>query len=198
MAPSRPTSAREGAAALPFLLAMARNNAWANYRLYRACAALDVPALKAERSGFFPSIFLTLSHIYLVDLYYLDALREEGRWEALYAMPEEPFDGFEALRDAQRDCDDRLIAFCEGLSASDLERQVTLFRPGGNRYPERIPDVLLHLFQHQVHHRGQAHAMLSSTAAAPPQLDEFFLREDVAKRAEDLSEMGWPPEPRTP
>ncbi len=194
MAPSRPTSARQDAAALPLLLAMARNNAWANHRLYRACAALDAQALKAERSGFFPSIFLTLSHIYLVDLYYLDALYEEGRWEALYAMPEEPFGGLAELRDAQRACDARLIAFCEALTPADLERQVTLFRPGDRRYPERIPDVLLHLFQHQVHHRGQAHAMLSSTAAAPPQLDEFFLREDVSKRAEDLAEMGWPPE----
>ncbi len=40
---------------------------------------------------------------------------------------------------------------------------------------ERIDAVLPHLFQHQIHHRGQAHAMLSSTGVAPPQLDEFFL-----------------------
>ena len=34
--------------------------------------------------------------------------------------------------------------------------------------------LLLHIFQHQVHHRGQAHAMLSGTSVKPPQLDEFF------------------------
>lgn len=173
---------------------MARNNAWANHRLYRACAQLDAAELKAERSGFFPSIFLTLSHIYLVDLYYLDALHEEGQWEALYAMPDEPFDSFAALRDAQQGCDGRLIAFCQALAPEDFERQVTLFRPGDQRYSEAIPDVLLHLFQHQVHHRGQAHAMLSSTPVVPPQLDEFFLRQDTPLRANDFTEMGWPPE----
>jgi len=198
MAPSRPTSVDENGIALEFLRAMARNNAWANHRLYRACAQLDSEALKAECSGFFPSIFLTLSHIYLVDLYYLDALHEEGQWEALYAMPEEPFDGFASLRDAQQGCDGRLIAFCQALAPQDLERQVMLFRPGDQRYAEAIPGVLLHLFQHQIHHRGQAHAMLSSTPVAPPQLDEFFLRQDGPRRSRDLAEMGWPSELHTP
>ena len=41
--------------------------------------------------------------------------------------------------------------------------------------PERLDAVLAHLFQHQIHHRGQAHAMLAGTDVPPPQLDEFFL-----------------------
>ena len=43
---------------------------------------------------------------------------------------------------------------------------------------ETIGNTLLHLFQHQIHHRGQAHAMLAGTSVAPPQLDEFFLEFD--------------------
>jgi uncharacterized damage-inducible protein DinB len=43
--------------------------------------------------------------------------------------------------------------------------------------------LLLHLFQHQVHHRGQAHVQLQAAGIAPPQLDEFFLDDDRAATA---------------
>jgi uncharacterized damage-inducible protein DinB len=51
--------------------------------------------------------------------------------------------------------------------------------------------LLLHLFQHQVHHRGQAHAMLSATTVPPPQLDEFFAAEEAPLRAREFAELGW-------
>ncbi len=179
-------------AAPDLFAALARNNAWSNHRLYRACAGLSEAERRAERSSFFPSIDLTLSHIYLVDLYYLDALHEEGRWQEIYAMPDEPFAGLSKLRAAQQASDAKLIAFCEALSADGPGREVVLFRPGGKRYDETISAVLLHLFQHQIHHRGQVHAMLSSTALAPPQLDEFFLAQDADLRREDFAMLGWP------
>jgi hypothetical protein len=47
--------------------------------------------------------------------------------------------------------------------------------------------VLAHLFEHQIHHRGQAHAMLAGTAAKPPQLDEFFLAEEAPLTAAELT-----------
>jgi hypothetical protein len=50
--------------------------------------------------------------------------------------------------------------------------------------------VLAHLFQHQIHHRGQAHAMLAGTGVKPPQLDEFFLAEETPLRAEELAALG--------
>jgi uncharacterized damage-inducible protein DinB len=58
---------------------------------------------------------------------------------------------------------------------------------------ERIDRTLLHLFQHQIHHRGQVHAMLSGTTAAPPQLDEFFLdhEKERALRAQDFEVLGF-------
>ena len=56
--------------------------------------------------------------------------------------------------------------------------------------PEKVGDILAHLFVHQIHHRGQAHAMLSGTKVAPPQLDEFFLTGDGPRNADDLKEIG--------
>jgi uncharacterized damage-inducible protein DinB len=55
---------------------------------------------------------------------------------------------------------------------------------------ERCDDVLSHLFQHQTHHRGQAHAMLAGTSMKPPQLDEFIVADDAASRADVLKRLG--------
>ena len=50
--------------------------------------------------------------------------------------------------------------------------------------------LLAHLFQHQIHHRGQVHAMLAGTTVAPPQLDEFFCANEAHLRAGELAEIG--------
>lgn len=169
------------------LRAMARNNAWANHRLLNACAQLSDEDYRAKRTSFFPTIELTLNHILSVDGYYLDALDNGGRrWRELYALRDVPCETFEELRRKQETADRRLIGFCAQLSDAGLEEIVILNRPDDRRYPERVQDVLAHLFQHDIHHRGQVHAMLAGTAVAPPQLDEFFLAQDAALRAEDL------------
>jgi uncharacterized damage-inducible protein DinB len=86
--------------------------------------------------------------------------------------------------------DRRLIGFVERLGTSDLDRIVNVHR--GNRIQhERMDRLLLHLFQHQVHHRVQAHAMLSATGVRPPQLDEFFAAEEAPLRAAEFAELGW-------
>jgi hypothetical protein len=54
--------------------AFAYNNAWANYRLLTACSNLNQEEFEAARTGFFPSLQMTLNHIYVVDLFYVDAL----------------------------------------------------------------------------------------------------------------------------
>src|SRR5215831_648812 len=54
--------------------AFAYNNAWANHRLLAACAELTQGEFEAERTGFFPSLQATLNHVYVIDLFYVDAL----------------------------------------------------------------------------------------------------------------------------
>jgi uncharacterized damage-inducible protein DinB len=56
---------------------------------------------------------------------------------------------------------------------------------------ERRDRLLLHLFQHQIHHRGQAHAMMSATTRKPPQLDEFFSVDEAPLRAAEFADLGW-------
>lgn len=175
---------------------MAYNNAWANHRLLRACLALDDEAFVALRTGFFGSIMATLNHKLTVDWFYVAALERglagapvdpEGR---RYFEPEHPFVGCAPLALAQAAVDRRLIALCVGLGADDLQRTAGVSWRAGVAH-ERIDRLLAHLFEHQIHHRGQAHAMLSGTAVAPPQLDEFFCAGAAEHRARDFAELGF-------
>jgi uncharacterized damage-inducible protein DinB len=154
--------------------AMARNNAWANDRLLEACEGLTPAAFAAPRTGFFTSLRETLNHNLGVDLYYLSALEcESGRPAVRSEWPD--FAAPSALRAEQAAADARLIDFCDRLAAADLDRRVVTDRGEAGLVPERLDALLAHLFQHQIHHRGQAHAMLAGTDVPPPQLDEFFL-----------------------
>jgi uncharacterized damage-inducible protein DinB len=153
---------------------MARNNAWANEVLLAACTRLGPEEWDAPRSGFFPSIARTLRHIHAVDRYYIDAATGGGLGRRAFA--EAPhFASPEALAPEQAALDRRLVAFCDSLKADDLGRAVTTERGEDGTMTERLEMLLLHLFQHQIHHRGQVHAMLSDTRVPPPQLDEFYL-----------------------
>ena len=64
---------------------------------------------------------------------------------------------------------------------------VRILDEAGEAWLDPLYRVLAHLFVHQVHHRGQVHDLLSQTAVAPPQLDEFFLSQDASRRAEEMT-----------
>ncbi|CAB3760991.1 DinB family protein [Paraburkholderia solisilvae] len=175
-------------AALPaHLAAMARNNAWSNARLYRACLMLSDEAFAGRRVSFFPSLQLTLNHILLVDRYYYDALVNGGEGLAIFAS-DVPYPRCADLWPAQRALDRALTGWCDALDDAALQRDVLIDRgPEVGVQRETVGTVLPHLFVHQIHHRGQAHAMLAGTDVAPPQLDEFFLLADAPARARDLA-----------
>lgn len=174
---------------LNHLQRMARNSLWSNDRLYRAVLALLPGEFEAERTSFFPSIRETLNHILLVDLFYFDMLEERGVGHAV-ATRFKPCVGAEELAEAQAQFDRRLVAFCDGLNADDLDRRVATDRCEAGIIPERIGDLLAHLFLHDIHHRGQVHAMLSGTSVEPPQLDEFLLDYDLRFRREEMARLG--------
>jgi uncharacterized damage-inducible protein DinB len=171
-----------------YFYTMACNNAWSNHRLLRACSQLTPEAFAARRTSFFPSIQATLNHILYVDWFYVDAL-EGGLLGPAAWKSEVPCPKFEDLDREQRRVDKRLIDVCRKLDAAKLAEPVSMNR-GKHIQKDRSDRVLLHLFQHQIHHRGQAHAMLSGTDAKPPQLDEFFMTDEAHLRADELAELG--------
>lgn len=169
---------------------MAANNRWSNDRLHRAVMQLKPGEFELTRVSFFPSIKETLNHILAVDLLYLDFLTEGGRGAKAINEDYTPIDDRLTLMAKQAEIDARLVAFCCGLSESDLDRPIATDREQDGVIPERIGDLLAHLFVHQIHHRGQVHAMLSGASIAPPQLDEFFLDYDRPRRADEMRRLG--------
>lgn len=169
----------------------AYNNAWANHRLLTACSKLTSAELTATRTSFFPSIIHTLNHILTVDWFYVSALEGHGMGPGAFE-PEIPCPGFQQLDHEQRAVDRRLVAVCEDLDESQLNSLVGMPR-ASRLQQETMGRVLLHLFEHQIHHRGQVHAMLSGTRIKPPQLDEFFMGDEYERsyREGDFAELGF-------
>lgn len=174
---------------LPYLRIQARANRLANHRLLGAMSTLTREAFHAPRTSFFPTLAKTLNHILAVDLYYIGALyREQGLRAAYHAFA--PADDVATLAPRQAASDERLIAWCDAADEAALDAVIEMER-ADHVQRERAGHVLAHLFNHQVHHRGQAHAMLAGTAVKPPQLDEFMMPSEAHLRSADMAALGW-------
>ncbi|WP_298974737.1 DinB family protein [uncultured Roseobacter sp.] len=160
---------------------MAANNAWANATLFGAATRLPETAAHDPAPGFFPTLSRTLNHIHEVDLYYLDAIEQKGLGRAVYRRDDIP--AMADLAEAQAKLDARLIRFCAKLTPEMLLEMRPTERHEETVH-EEVQALLLHLFQHQVHHRGQAHVQLHALGIDPPQLDDFHLRYDRALSAQ--------------
>ncbi len=148
---------------------LARYNRLANERLYEACGRLTDEARKQIRPAFFKSIHGTLNHILLGDRIWL------GRFAGM-EMPSTGLDAilyeeFAALRTARAAEDARLEDFVEGLDARFFGATLRYVNNAGNAHEDPCGLLLAHLFNHQTHHRGQVHDLLSQTEVAPPSLD---------------------------
>ena len=169
----------------------AHANRLANHRLHRAMSALTPAEMHAPRTSFFPTLMQTLNHLLEVDLYYIGCLRRDPDVRRRYFVERVPHEVFAPLAEEQAGSDARLVAFCDGLTPSSINEECAMDRGDRGVQRDLAGHVLLHLFMHQTHHRGQLHAMLSGTSVAPPQLDEFLMPTDAKFRVEDMAQLGW-------
>lgn len=148
---------------------LARYNRLANARLYATCARLSDGERKRDRKGFFGSIHGTLNHILVGDRIWLarfegGSVPSSGLDAILYAA----FDDLSAARHAE---DARIEALAAGLTDGFLDRTIAYVNNEGRRLEDAVFVLLAHFFNHQTHHRGQVHDMLSQAGVETPVLD---------------------------
>jgi uncharacterized damage-inducible protein DinB len=135
-------------------------NRWCNERLYAAAATVSDADYRADRGAFFKSLHGTLNHLLVGDRIWMQRFTGEGELPA--SLDAILHDDFAALRQARRAEDERISRYIDGLSDEDLAGTIrfrTFVKPETVEQP--LAPALDHFFNHQTHHRGQAHALLS-------------------------------------
>jgi uncharacterized damage-inducible protein DinB len=148
---------------------LARYNRIANERLYSACAQLDDKEYRQSRAGSFGSIHGLLNHILLGDRRWMGLFQNGQR--VTPPLNQILHDDLASLRSARVSEDARIEAFFDQLDAAFWARSFAYVNNRGKDYVEAAHVACTHLFNHQTHHRGQVHVMLSQTATKPPSLD---------------------------
>ena len=150
--------------------ALARYNAQANHRLYAACALLDDAALRQPRGAFFGSILGTLNHLLIGDRIWM--ARFEGHEVPSTGLDAILFDRFNALASARLAMDARIERFMARLTPDFLAGSIRYVNNEARVFDDRLSLLLPHFFNHQTHHRGQVHALLTQAGIVdPPVLD---------------------------
>ena len=157
---------------------LAAYNKWANARIYEAALALDEKDYRRDVSAFFKSLNGTLNHLLVADRIWMKRLTGEGEHpNTLNAIIHEDR---RALALARADEDDRIIRFVSSLDEAALAGTLKYATTSGKAFEQPQADVLSHFFNHQTHHRGQAHTILSiCTGEEPPSLDLLAMQRGV-------------------
>jgi uncharacterized damage-inducible protein DinB len=161
---------------------MASYNAWANRRLYGAAADLPDATYRQPTAVYFGNLHGTLNHLLVADRIWMRRLTGQG--EAPTRLDAILFDQLDALRTAREVEDVRISDYVASLSGADLDE---IFEYANTRgQPQRQPrwEALVHLFNHQTHHRGQAHACLTRLGVSePPSLDLVVMQRAQAMQS---------------
>ena len=148
---------------------LARYNRGANEQLYEQISQLDEAEYRRERQVSFGSIHAVLNHILLGDQIWMSRFAGKGaKTPPLNAIL---CDTFTALKDARLEQDQQIELFFEQSDGDFLRKPLRYTNSQGKEYTESAPLAVLHFFNHQTHHRGQLHVMLSQTDVKPPSLD---------------------------
>jgi uncharacterized damage-inducible protein DinB len=152
-----------------YVRAMARYNAWQNVNVYQAAGRLTDAARREERGAFFGSIHATLNHILWADQTWLMRFgaapppAARSIREGLSQFPD-----WEALVQERRRFDRVIEDWASRLQPSSLEGNMTWRSASAGRdVTSPMAVLVMHLFNHQTHHRGQVHALLTSMGVDP-------------------------------
>ena len=156
----------------PHFVTFAHYNRWANRRLYAVAAEVTDAQYREERGAFFGSLRGTLNHLLVGDRVWLNRFTGEGVNPP--SLDTILHDGFTELRAARETEDERIIRFTEALDEARLDKPFAYHTMAGSPVELPLGQLLAHVFNHQTHHRGQAHTLLTQFGRCVPALDFVY------------------------
>jgi uncharacterized damage-inducible protein DinB len=148
---------------------------WANRRLYEAVSFLSDADYRADKGAFFKSMHGTLNHLLVTDYIWMHRFTGEG--EAPARLDAILHDQFDALRTAREAEDRRIVAYIDSLDEERLAGAIHYRRVSTpEEFVQPLMPALNHLFNHQTHHRGQAHTILTALGKNAPELDMLYFQ----------------------
>lgn len=157
-------------------------NRWANRLVYAEAARLSENEFNRPTGAFFGSLKGTLNHLLVADRIWMNRFTGEGPRPT--RLDEVPFEALSDLAAARAAEDERIIAWLQGLGEADIAGNFT-YTPVTTPTPvtQRLAPAISHLFNHQTHHRGQAHMILTTLGRPSLALDLiYYQRTDEGKR----------------
>jgi uncharacterized damage-inducible protein DinB len=159
-----------------FCRMMARYNAWQNDGLRRLVATMPEADLRREQGAHFGTILGTLNHILWGDRIWMHRFAgldrpEVGLADSPHLTPTAAVWGAERFR-----TDGQITLWAERLNAVDLVGNLSWTSEAAGRVVSRpLQMLVVHMFNHQTHHRGQVHAMLTAQGQKVPATDLFLM-----------------------
>jgi len=159
-----------------------RYNEWANLQLYAAVARLTPEQYRADRGAFFKSVHGTLNHLLATDRIWMRRFTGEG--DAPDRLDAILFETFDQLRAARQVEDRRIVDFVDRLDDARISGTIKYRRVSAPEwFEQQLAPALAHWFNHQTHHRGQVHALLTGLVGEAPALDLLCFQRLTSKPA---------------
>jgi len=150
----------------PHFVTLARYNAWANERLYAGARGISDESYRRDVGAFFRSLHGTLNHLLVADRIWMRRFTGEGEHPA--RLDAILFDDLPSLEAARRAEDARIVRYVEGLREEEIAGELAYSTTRGVPQRFALRDLLAHFFNHQTHHRGQAHCILTVLGVPEP------------------------------
>ncbi|MDF2232639.1 DinB family protein [Albimonas sp. CAU 1670] len=161
----------------------ARYNAWANRRLYAAASQIDDAQRRSDQGAFFKSLHGTLNHLLVTDVIWMARLR--GIPGPSWTLDHVAHDDFEELRAAREAQDADIVQWIDALPESDILATTLSYTRVSSPEPivQPMAEALAHVFNHQTHHRGHCHMILTRLTGTAPELDLLFYQREAKAAA---------------
>ena len=157
---------------------MSRYNRWQNENLYGVADRLSEAERRRERGAFFGSIHNTLSHLLWGDRTWMARFAGWPKPEGGIPQSVSLFPEWEVLKAERDDSDTKLIDWADTLDPAWIKSDLTWFSNAIQREVTKPHwQLVTHFFNHQTHHRGQVHAMLTQAGGKPHDTDLFVMPE---------------------